>query len=433
MPTSAGYQTYNYTQLRNLWIKAGGSRPWSYVMAAIAMAESGGNPHARHVDANGSVDWGLWQINSVHFRGNVNATTMQEPSANAKEAVAVFNSSGPHAWSTYNNGAYKHYMPGNQNAPPTGFGWGVFTSPSSVDQGVDFTGKGPIPALDKAKVTDVGHVNIIEGGSWPEVIYQLMAGPYKGSYVYTMENFQPQVKKGDTVVRGQPIGEAKGASPYIETGFNRQPVGINPIAPLYPNPHSPKAAGLVMQKYIKADTAQGGGNTGGGGGGVGSAITTGLNDATGGLWGDITGGASSAANTIEHPLAGIEGLIMQGFFIMVGVTLFTVGIALLAWAVLQKTGAPGVVGMVQGQMRISQAGARTRESQRASMVREGQASARLSEQAESRKLRERRLVVHEQGVKRSGFEDRRFTNVRRDDRTATRNKPGKKASGVPRK
>ena len=439
--------SYSYTQLRKLWLNAGGNKTWSYVMAAIAMAESHGNPQAHHVDSNGSVDYGLWQINSVH---GYTPDYLYNPQNNAHAAVAVFNGSGPHAWSTYNNGSYKQYMPGTKNAPATD--WSIFKSPSSVDQGVDFTGKGPIPALDRAKITDVGSVNIIEGGSYPEVIYKLLAGPEAGKYVYTMENINPVVKKGDVVQRGQTIATAPGKSPYIETGFNRQATGINPIDPLYPNPHSPKPAGLEMQKYIKADVGEGGGiNVGGIVGDVG----TGVGDVVGAVTnpvGTVLGaGGSVLKDLFGNPLSGIESLIMQGFFIFIGIALIIGGLALVAFAVLQKTGAPGVIGMAQSQMRIAQSGRRISESQRAagareslrgqsiqessraSQVRESQAEARLHEQREKRILSERRLEVHERGVQRSGFEDRRFTNVRRDDRTATKTKPGRKVSGVPRK
>src|SRR4051812_48178503 len=33
---------------------------------AVALAESGGNDQAMHKNSNGSTDFGLWQINSVH-------------------------------------------------------------------------------------------------------------------------------------------------------------------------------------------------------------------------------------------------------------------------------------------------------------------------------------------------------------------------------
>lgn len=130
--------------------------------------------------------------------------------------------------------------------------WGVLSRGNfgRVDQGVDFSGAGPIPALDKGVVTDVRHVNIIEGGSWPLVAYQLKAGPYKGRYVYVMENFAPRVQKGQQLEQGQTIGIAAGQNPYIEIGFAADASGT-PAAPLYPNSGAPKPEGEAMWTYMQ--------------------------------------------------------------------------------------------------------------------------------------------------------------------------------------
>ncbi len=131
--------------------------------------------------------------------------------------------------------------------------WGVFQgSFAGVDQGTDWSSPGHIPALGNATVTDVGSASIIEGGSYPYVIYKLGGrAPAGGSrYVYVAENFTPTVQIGDKVKRGQQIGVAKGAYPYIEVGFNRGPSGWDPVAPLDPDPHSPKPAGQAMANLI---------------------------------------------------------------------------------------------------------------------------------------------------------------------------------------
>lgn len=134
-----------------------------------------------------------------------------------------------------------------------GGGWGVF-SPSTyagTDQGVDFTGAGPIPALAAARVTDVRSEHIIEGGSYPVVAYQLEEGPYAGSYVYVMENFTPTVQVGQQLTRGETIGVASGSYPYIEIGFASGPDG-SAAAPLYPDPHGAKPEGAAMWTYIRS-------------------------------------------------------------------------------------------------------------------------------------------------------------------------------------
>jgi hypothetical protein len=103
-------------------------------MAAIALAESGGVPSKDNTGLNsdGSVDYGLWQINSVHANDSVIKKIGWEnrlnPEANAKMAVFIYQQQGLTAWSTYNNGAYKRFLSG-KNAQ---------TNPLNPNQGLGF-------------------------------------------------------------------------------------------------------------------------------------------------------------------------------------------------------------------------------------------------------------------------------------------------------
>lgn len=76
---------------------------------AIALAESGGHIADTHLNLNGSTDYGVWQINSVHA-----ALFDQYPDwwtvSNGKMAFSVFQGFGWKAWTTYNSGAYLLYM-----------------------------------------------------------------------------------------------------------------------------------------------------------------------------------------------------------------------------------------------------------------------------------------------------------------------------------
>lgn len=112
--------TYSYAQLESLWEQAGGSTALAPVMAAIAMAESGGNPAA----VNSSTDaTGLWQINLSAGNGayvpggGANATN---PLDNAKAAVAIEKEQGLGAWTTYTSGAYHQFLEGNVPASAAG-------------------------------------------------------------------------------------------------------------------------------------------------------------------------------------------------------------------------------------------------------------------------------------------------------------------------
>jgi transglycosylase-like protein with SLT domain len=86
--------------LEALWREAGGPAGVAHLMAAIAMAESGGNPNAY----NPSGASGLWQILGLPFPGNP-----FNPLTNARMAVSKYFSQGLGAWVTYTSGAYRAY------------------------------------------------------------------------------------------------------------------------------------------------------------------------------------------------------------------------------------------------------------------------------------------------------------------------------------
>jgi len=408
-------------------------------MAAVAMAESSGVVSAVHTNANNSVDYGLWQINSIH--GYNPSLLTSDPTYNAKAAVAVFNSSGPGAWTTYKDGAYKTYMPGGKNAPNIAdpvpdakFG--------RIDQGVDYVSASNVRALVAGKITGIVPFATGEGVASETAIMEKFDAPvsyggrtYYGGY-YAEE--KPLVSQGQHVQAGQQImGSGSDEIGFLVNQGTQFPqlIGTKGSGTL-PSPEGRDYAGMVAGiggPQPPAGSAPGWEN---------AVIKVGQTLSNPLAGNPILGVADAAVGAagglnIPNPLSAfqsdIESIIIRGFFILIGIGLCLVGLALIAWTVMGKVGAPGAVGMVQSQMRINQAGARTQESQRASMVRESQAEARLGEQQEARKLRERRLNVREEGVKRSGFEDRRFTNVRRDDRTASRKKPGRKVSGVPKR
>jgi Lysozyme like domain len=98
-------QTYSFNQLETLWTNAGGNPSVAPQMAAIAIAESSGNPVATNNDSDGTTDYGLWQINSIHGFNSAGLTS--NPAYNAEAAVAVYNSQGFGAWSTYGNSNYE--------------------------------------------------------------------------------------------------------------------------------------------------------------------------------------------------------------------------------------------------------------------------------------------------------------------------------------
>lgn len=92
------------------------------VAVAIAMAESSCNPTATNANSNSSVDYGLWQINTVH---GLPVSCLFDPLCNAKAAYDI--SSGGtnfYPWCTYDypacggagQGAYRQYLGAAQEA-----------------------------------------------------------------------------------------------------------------------------------------------------------------------------------------------------------------------------------------------------------------------------------------------------------------------------
>jgi hypothetical protein len=94
---------YSCSDLEQLWDSVGGNPNAAFMAAEIAMAESGGHPYgpqATDYDSNGTVDEGLWQINS-----SWGTLATYDPAGNARAAVQI-SSDGTnwHPWMTYDSG-----------------------------------------------------------------------------------------------------------------------------------------------------------------------------------------------------------------------------------------------------------------------------------------------------------------------------------------
>ena len=74
----------------------------------IAAAESGGNPLATNSNSNGTTDYGVWQINSVHS-DLLASGDWKNPADNTRMAHSVWAAAGNSwsPWSTFNSGAYQ--------------------------------------------------------------------------------------------------------------------------------------------------------------------------------------------------------------------------------------------------------------------------------------------------------------------------------------
>lgn len=81
------------------------------IFVAIALAESGGDTGATHKNSNGTTDYGLWQINSVHA-SLLSGGDWKNATANFQMANSLYNGRGGKFtdWSTYKNQAYAAFM-----------------------------------------------------------------------------------------------------------------------------------------------------------------------------------------------------------------------------------------------------------------------------------------------------------------------------------
>jgi hypothetical protein len=92
-----------------------------------------------------------------------------------------------------------------------------------IDQGVDFSGTGPIYALGDGIVTNAVAYSPGWSGGW--ITYQLTDGPAQGLTVYVAENVTPTVQVGQAVTAYTVVANMFDGSEGIETGWS-QPTGL---------------------------------------------------------------------------------------------------------------------------------------------------------------------------------------------------------------
>jgi hypothetical protein len=145
------------------------------VAVAVAGAESGWVPDATNANTNGSTDFGLWQINSVH------ATILaggdwRDPYDNARMAYRVWAEAGRAwtPWVTYNTGAYRSHLPTARNAAAGGAVAAVQPCTGTTVHGGPVGGADRLTPWTRAMERDVvahfpGHVvGCYRPGTWGE-------------------------------------------------------------------------------------------------------------------------------------------------------------------------------------------------------------------------------------------------------------------------
>jgi len=106
-------QVLNLAQLRALAVSTGFPNP--DLAAAVAMAESGGNPNAEAIITNPlpgngpERSFGLWQINTL-AHPTYSEASLLDPTYNALAAYTISNGgTNWRPWSTYTSGLYKKW------------------------------------------------------------------------------------------------------------------------------------------------------------------------------------------------------------------------------------------------------------------------------------------------------------------------------------
>jgi hypothetical protein len=108
--------TFSQSEIYTLAIKSGLTPARAKIAAAIAMAESGGNPNAHNTNSGtGDNSYGLWQINMLGAMGPERRAAyglksnddLFNPTTNAK-VMSGLSKQGQNfnAWSTYKNGSH---------------------------------------------------------------------------------------------------------------------------------------------------------------------------------------------------------------------------------------------------------------------------------------------------------------------------------------
>lgn len=118
---------YTPSQIRAALIKQGVPEDDATKLTQISGAESGYGAHpVSGKNANGTTDYGVFQINSVHGDLNPSNLPNADLDTQAAAAAAVYKKEGLGAWTTYKNGAYQKFAGDGQ-----GGGQGQFTGATS--------------------------------------------------------------------------------------------------------------------------------------------------------------------------------------------------------------------------------------------------------------------------------------------------------------
>jgi murein DD-endopeptidase MepM/ murein hydrolase activator NlpD len=233
--------TLTRAQVTTLAQNAGFTGNSLLIAVAIAQAESSFDTTATHTNTDGSVDRGLWQINSSN--GYDATRLLSDPAYNASAAYAIYRAWNNtfNAWTTYTSGAYTAYtsgatVAGTGTAQTIKFPWLQYPiTHGYITQYIPSQWDTPHYACDlgmpmHTPITSMvnGRVRTANYQAWGGQIFITPTSPTNGGadwYVYHLDVIQ--VNPGDTVTIGQQIGlsggQNSGGSHPVPTTYSSGP------------------------------------------------------------------------------------------------------------------------------------------------------------------------------------------------------------------
>jgi hypothetical protein len=165
------------------------------IFVAIALTESKGETTAKNTaNRNGTTDFGLWQINSVHQDLLDAYKPWDNPNNNFYMAQRLYSGRGGKFtdWSTYNSGLYAVNMPAATKA------WGKPNYDQASTQSVDQTGQAVGEQIDSLSTL---WATLSKSETWVRV------GMGVGGAVLMLVTFQGLIRKYAPLPPG-PMGQA---------------------------------------------------------------------------------------------------------------------------------------------------------------------------------------------------------------------------------
>ena len=187
-------QKYSISDLVQLALSVGFKKENAAIAAAIAMAESGGNPTIDTVksgldpEKKNEFSIGLWQINMRGRLGeerrkkfNIENNDLYNPNLNAQIAYKISGGYNFNAWTTYTGGKYKTYLPAAEEALKKSPTTQVVSKPQSSLPSLPPTNTIPGQQYG-AKRTNGTHAGVDFDISENETFYSRIGGEVTGVY-----------------------------------------------------------------------------------------------------------------------------------------------------------------------------------------------------------------------------------------------------------